>query len=106
MERSQKIAPCLWFDEQAEEAAGFYTAIFPNSRIVAVTRYSDAGQEFHKKQPGSVMTVEFVLNWQTFTALNGGPVFKFNESISFQVFCDTQEEIDGSSGVRCESRAF
>jgi predicted 3-demethylubiquinone-9 3-methyltransferase (glyoxalase superfamily) len=94
MELTTKIAPCLWFDDQAEEAAEFYTAIFPNSKVVAVTRYSEAGQEFHRKQPGSIMTVEFVLNGQTFTALNGGPVFTFNESVSFQVFCDTQEEID------------
>jgi predicted 3-demethylubiquinone-9 3-methyltransferase (glyoxalase superfamily) len=90
----QAIAPCLWFDDQGEEAAQFYTTIFPNSKIVAVTRYSEAGQEIHGKQPGSVMTVEFVLNGQTFTALNGGPIFKFNEAVSFQVFCDTQEEID------------
>jgi predicted 3-demethylubiquinone-9 3-methyltransferase (glyoxalase superfamily) len=94
MQLTQQIAPCLWFDDQAEEAARFYTAIFPNSKIVAVTRYGEAGQEFHRKKPGSVMTVEFVLNGQTFTALNGGPVFKFNESISFQVVCDTQAEID------------
>ena len=70
---AQAIAPCLWFDDQAEEAAKFYTAIFPNSKIVAVTRYSEAGQEIHGKKPGSVMTVEFELNGQTFTALNGGP---------------------------------
>jgi predicted 3-demethylubiquinone-9 3-methyltransferase (glyoxalase superfamily) len=94
MQLSQQIAPCLWFDDQGEEAARFYTAIFPNSKIVAVTRYSEAGQEFHRKKPGSAMTVEFVLNGQTFTALNGGPMFKFNEAISFQVFCDTQAEID------------
>jgi predicted 3-demethylubiquinone-9 3-methyltransferase (glyoxalase superfamily) len=88
------ITPCLWFDDQGEGAAQFYIAIFPNSRIVTVTRYSEAGQEIHRKKPGSVMTVEFVLNGQTFTALNGGPVFKFNEAVSFQVYCDTQEEID------------
>jgi predicted 3-demethylubiquinone-9 3-methyltransferase (glyoxalase superfamily) len=90
----QKIAPCLWFDDQAEEAARFYTGIFKNSKIVAVTRYTEAGQEVHGKKPGSVMTVEFELDGQTFTALNGGPVFKFNEAISFQVNCDTQQEID------------
>jgi predicted 3-demethylubiquinone-9 3-methyltransferase (glyoxalase superfamily) len=88
------ITPCLWFDDQGEEAARFYTSIFPNSRIVTVTRYSEAGQEIHRKKPGSVMTVEFVLNGHTFTALNGGPIFKFNEAVSFQVYCDTQEEID------------
>lgn len=94
MQVAQAIAACLWFDDQGEEAAQFYTTIFPNSKIVAVTKYTEAGQEFHRKKPGSVMTVEFVLNGQIFTALNGGPTFKFNESISFQVFCDTQEEID------------
>ena len=91
---ARKIAPCLWFDDQGEEAAGFYTAIFPNSRIVAVTRYSDAGREIHGREPGSVMTVEFELDGHPFTALNGGPVFRFNEAISLQVFCDTQAEID------------
>ena len=90
----QKITPRLWFDDQGEEAAKFYTAIFPNSKIVAVTLYSEAGQEVHGKKPGSVMTVEFELNGQPFTALNGGPMFKFNEAISFQINCDTQDEID------------
>lgn len=94
MQLSQAIAPCLWFDDQGEEAARFYTSIFPNSKVVAVARYSEAGQEVHGKKPGSVMTVEFILNGQPFTALNGGPVFTFNEAVSFQVFCDTQEEID------------
>ena len=79
---------------QGEEAAGFYTGIFPNSRIVAVTCYSDAGREFHGREPGSVMTVEFELDGHPFTALNGGPVFRFNAAISLQVFCDTQAEID------------
>src|SRR5262245_22127159 len=90
----KKFTPCLWFDDQGEEAAKFYTAIFPNSMIVTVTHYSEAGQEIHGKKPGSVMTVEFELNGQPFTALNGGPIFKFNEAISFQIHCDTQEEID------------
>ena len=90
----KKITPCLWFDDQGEEAAKFYTAIFPNSRIVAVMLYSEAGQEVHGKKPGSVMTVEFELNGQPFTALNGGPIFKFNEAVSLQVSCDTQDEID------------
>ena len=94
MQLTQPIAPCLWFDNQGEEAARFYTAIFPNSKIVAVTRYSEAGREIHRKEPGAVMTVEFVLNGQPFTALNGGPHFKFNEAVSFQVLCDTQAEID------------
>jgi predicted 3-demethylubiquinone-9 3-methyltransferase (glyoxalase superfamily) len=94
MSPTMNIAPCLWFDDQGEEAARFYTAIFPNSKVVAVSRYSEAGQEIHGKKPGSVMTVEFVLNGQAFTALNGGPIFKFSEAVSFQVLCDTQEEID------------
>jgi predicted 3-demethylubiquinone-9 3-methyltransferase (glyoxalase superfamily) len=89
-----KIAPCLWFDHQAEEAARFYTGVFPNSRVVRVVRYGEAGQEIHHRPPGSVMTVEFELDGQRFTALNGGPVFKFNEAVSFQVDCATQAEID------------
>ena len=90
----QKITPCLWFDDQAEEAAAFYTGIFKNSKIGSISRYPAAGQEIHGKPPGSVMVVEFELDGQAFTALNGGPIFKFNEAISFQVFCDTQEEVD------------
>jgi predicted 3-demethylubiquinone-9 3-methyltransferase (glyoxalase superfamily) len=86
----QKITPFLWFDNQAEEAAEFYTSIFGNSRIVQVSRYGDAG-------PGpkdSVMVVAFELEGQEFTALNGGPLFKFNEAISFVVDCKSQEEVD------------
>lgn len=94
MQRIQKISPCLWFDNQAEEAAKFYTGIFKNSKITNISRYGEAGHEFHGKPPGSVMTVAFELDGQTFTALNGGPVFKFNEAISFQVNCETQEEVD------------
>ena len=94
MPTTAKITPCLWFDNQAEEAAKFYTGIFKNSRITSTTRYSTAGQETHRKQPGSVMTVEFELDGETFTALNGGPDFKFNEAISFQIMCETQEEVD------------
>jgi predicted 3-demethylubiquinone-9 3-methyltransferase (glyoxalase superfamily)/RimJ/RimL family protein N-acetyltransferase len=90
----QTIAPFLWFDDQAEEAAKFYTGIFPNSRIVATTRYGEAGKETHRRPPGSVMTVAFELDGQSFTALNGGPVFKFNEAVSLVVNCATQEEID------------
>jgi len=89
-----RIAPCLWFDSQAEEAANFYVSVFRNSKIVAINRYSKAGQDTHKRPPGSVMTVAFELDGQPFTALNGGPVFKFNEAISLQVMCDSQEEID------------
>lgn len=90
----QKITPCLWFDCQAEEAANFYTAIFSNSRIKRVSRYGKIGFEFHNQPEGSVMTVELELDGQTFTALNGGPTFKFNEAISFQVLCKTQDEVD------------
>jgi len=89
-----KITPCLWFDTQAEEAARFYAGVFPNSKIVAITRYPDAGQEIHGKPAGSVMTVLFELDGQAFTALNGGPYFKFTEAVSFQIECETQEEID------------
>jgi predicted 3-demethylubiquinone-9 3-methyltransferase (glyoxalase superfamily) len=89
-----KIAPCLWFDGQAEEAAKFYTTIFRNSRIVTVSRYGDAGREVHGQVAGTVMTVAFELDGRAFTALNGGPMFKFNEAISFQVHCDTQQEVD------------
>jgi predicted 3-demethylubiquinone-9 3-methyltransferase (glyoxalase superfamily) len=90
----QKITPCLWFDDQAEEAVAFYTAIFNNSKTLAVARYGEAGQEIHGRPAGSVMTVAFELDGQAFTALNGGPVFTFNEAISFQVNCETQEEVD------------
>ena len=88
------ITPCLWFDGNGLEAATFYTSIFPNSRIIGESHYSDAGKEIHKKPAGSVMTVAFEINGQPFTALNGGPLFKFTEAISFQIACDNQEEID------------
>jgi predicted 3-demethylubiquinone-9 3-methyltransferase (glyoxalase superfamily) len=94
MPRVQRITPCLWFDDQAEEAVRFYMGIFPHSRIVAVSRYGEVGQEIHGRPPGSVMTVAFELDGQQFTALNGGPVFKFNEAISLQVNCETQRDID------------
>jgi predicted 3-demethylubiquinone-9 3-methyltransferase (glyoxalase superfamily) len=94
MQNIQKITPCLWFDDQAEEAAKFYTAIFDNSRIVSTTRYGEAGHQVHGKSAGTVMTVAFELDGHAFTALNGGPMFKFNEAISFQVSCETQEEVD------------
>ena len=90
----QKITPCLWFDDQAEEAVGFYTTIFKNSKVVAVSRYGEAGKEVHGRPAGSVMTVAFELEGQAFTALNGGPVFKFNEAVSLQVDCQTQAEVD------------
>ena len=94
MQVNQRIAPCLWFDRQAEEAANLYVSVFANSRILRVSRYTEAGKEVHKQSPGSVMTVEFELDGQLFTALNGGPDFKFNEAVSFQVLCRNQEEID------------
>jgi predicted 3-demethylubiquinone-9 3-methyltransferase (glyoxalase superfamily) len=89
-----RLVPCLWFDRQAEEAARFYTSIFKNSRIVRMSRYGEAGREIHGGEPGAVLTVEFELDGQPFTALNGGPAFTFSEAISFQVFCETQAEID------------
>jgi predicted 3-demethylubiquinone-9 3-methyltransferase (glyoxalase superfamily) len=91
---AQAITPCLWFDSEAEEAARFYTGIFKNSSIRTITRYGKEGFEAHGRPAGSVMTVEFELNGQPFTALNGGPHFKFNEAISFQIMCRTQEEVD------------
>lgn len=94
MPNIQQITPCLWFDDRAEEAAEFYTAIFRNSKIVNISRYGEAGQEVHGKPAGSVLTVAFELDGQTFTALNGGPMFKFNEAISFQVNCETQAEVN------------
>jgi len=94
MPMHQRITPCLWFDSQAQEAAHLYTAIFPASRITHVSRYGEAGREVHGRPAGSVMVVAFELDGQPFTALNGGPVFRFNEAISLQVHCDTQDEID------------
>ena len=86
----QKITPFLWFDHQAEEAARFYTSVFKNSKIEVVTYYGEAGPG----PKGSVMTVAFELDGQKFTALNGGPHFKFTEAISFVVNCETQQEVD------------
>ena len=94
MAQLQKITPCLWFDSQAADAAMFYTSIFKHSRIVRTTHYTEAGRETHKKQPGSVLTVEFEIEGEHFTALNGGPEFKFTEAVSFMINCKTQEEID------------
>jgi predicted 3-demethylubiquinone-9 3-methyltransferase (glyoxalase superfamily) len=94
MQPLAKITPCLWFHQQAEEAAHFYTGIFPNSRISALSRYSEVGREIHGMEPGSVLTVEFELAGQTFTILHGQPAFPFTPAISFQVRCDTQDEID------------
>jgi predicted 3-demethylubiquinone-9 3-methyltransferase (glyoxalase superfamily) len=94
MQTVSKISPFLWFNRQAEEAANFYTSIFPNSRITEIARYPDYGQEFHGATAGTVMTVAFELDGQSFIAFNGGPVFRFNESISMTVYCDNQEEVD------------
>jgi predicted 3-demethylubiquinone-9 3-methyltransferase (glyoxalase superfamily) len=91
---AKKITPCLWFDTQAEEAAKFYASVFKNSKIGKVSRYGKEGFEVHGKKAGTVMTVEFEIEGQKFLALNGGPHFKFNEAVSFQVPCETQEEID------------
>ena len=90
----QKITPFLWFNDQAEEAARFYTSVFKNSRLGEMTRYGKEGYEVHGREAGSIMTAEFELEGQSFVALNGGPVFTFNEAISFQVNCETQEEVD------------
>jgi predicted 3-demethylubiquinone-9 3-methyltransferase (glyoxalase superfamily) len=91
---TQKITPFLWFDDQAEEAAKFYVSLFKNSRITSVTRYGAEGKEITGKPKGSVMTVAFRLAGQEFTALNGGPLFKFTEAFSLVVSCTTQAEID------------
>jgi predicted 3-demethylubiquinone-9 3-methyltransferase (glyoxalase superfamily) len=90
----QRISPCLWFDDQAEQAVAFYSSIFPNSRTLNLSRYGEAGHEFHGKAPGSVMAIGFELDGQAFTALNGGPLFRFSEALSLQVNCQTQTEVD------------
>ncbi|PZP64439.1 MAG: hypothetical protein DI604_26995, partial [Delftia acidovorans] len=89
-----RIQPCLWFDNQGEQAARFYTEVFPDSRITAIARYGEAGHDIHGRPAGSVMTVQFELEGQPFLALNGGPMFRFNEAVSLMVSCDTQDEID------------
>jgi predicted 3-demethylubiquinone-9 3-methyltransferase (glyoxalase superfamily) len=90
----QTIAPCLWFDTQAEEAARFYVGIFRNAKLGRISHFPDSGQEVHGKPAGSVMTVEFTLDGQDFIGLNGGPHFKFNEAVSLTINCDSQQEID------------
>ena len=90
----QKITPCLWFDTQAEDATKFYASVFKSSKVGKISRYGKEGFEIHGKSAGTVMTVEFEIAGQKFLALNGGPQFKFNEAVSFQVHCETQEEID------------
>ncbi|HSB41073.1 MAG TPA: VOC family protein [Methylomirabilota bacterium] len=105
----QRITPFLWFDTQAEEAATFYVSIFPNSRVLGGARYNEEAAKAAGRPPGSVMTVQFELDGQAFIALNGGPIFKFTEAVSFVVNCESQEEIDhycqalsaGGQPVRC-----
>ena len=89
-----QITPCLWFDGQAKEAANFYTSFFKDGKVIQKHYYGEEGKETHGHDAGSVMIVEFELNGQRFTALNGGPQFKFNEAISFRVECEDQEELD------------
>ena len=90
----QKITPCLWFDDQAEEAVKFYASIFKNSKIKSITRYSEDAAKVSGRPKGSVLTVAFKLAGQEFLALNGGPIFKFTEAVSFIVNCKTQAEVD------------
>lgn len=92
--RGARIAPCLWFDDQAEQAAQLYVGIFPSSRIVELSRYSEVGRAIHQKDPGSVMAVAFELDGQPFTALNGGSAFTFSEAVSLQIRCQGQAEVD------------
>jgi predicted 3-demethylubiquinone-9 3-methyltransferase (glyoxalase superfamily) len=89
-QKQQKITPCLWFDTEGEDAAKLYTSVFPNSRVLSVSHYGEAGP----RPAGTVMTVEFELDGQKFVALNGGPEYTFSEAVSFQVSCETQEEVD------------
>jgi predicted 3-demethylubiquinone-9 3-methyltransferase (glyoxalase superfamily) len=90
----QLISNCLWFDSEAEQAAKFYVSILPNSRIIGTSQYGEEGFEYHHRPAGSVMTVWFVLDGQEFMGLNGGPLYKFNESISLMIYCKDQEEIN------------
>jgi predicted 3-demethylubiquinone-9 3-methyltransferase (glyoxalase superfamily) len=94
MTKLTKITPCLWFDSQAEDAAKLYVSIFPDAGIDAISRYGKEGFAVHGRPAGSVLTVGFHIAGQKLVALNGGPLFKFSEAISFQIFCDTQAEID------------
>lgn len=98
----QQITPCLWYDKNAEEAANFYITVFKNSRINNISYYCDAGQEVHGGKAGSVLAVDFELDGHKFSGLNGGPQFKFSEAISFQIPCESQEEIDHFSSKLSE----
>lgn len=94
MQLHAPIQPCLWFDTQAEEAAKYYTSIFPDSRITHVSHYTEAGREVHGMTPGTAMAVQFEVAGQPCIAMNGGPLFHFSEAVSFMIMCDTQEQID------------
>ena len=94
MAMTQKTVPCLWFDGHAEEAANFYVSLFENSRVTEIAHYPEAGEVLHGRPAGSVMTVAFELNGRPFTALHGGPEFKFNWAVSFQIDCEDQAEVD------------
>lgn len=94
MATMHRITPNLWFENQAEEAANFYVSVFKNSKIGRILRYTEEGFEIHKMPAGTVMTIEFTLDGQDFVGLNGGPVFKFNEAVSFIINCENQEEVD------------
>lgn len=94
MARFQRISPCLCFNKEAEDAAKFYVSVFSNSKIIQIAHYGELGQEIHGQPAGSVATVLFELDGQEFTALNGGPHFKFSEGLSLQIYCETQAEID------------
>jgi len=91
---TQRITPFLWFDDQAEEAVAFYTSVFENSKVLSTTRYSKESAEVSGRREGSVMTIAFQLDGQDFTALNGGPIFEFNEAVSLVVHCRSQDEVD------------
>jgi len=91
---AKSIQPCLWFDTEAEAAAKHYVSIFPNAKLGKISRYGKEGKEIHGKEAGSVMTVAFEIEGLKFLALNGGPLFKFTEAISFQILCDTQADVD------------
>jgi predicted 3-demethylubiquinone-9 3-methyltransferase (glyoxalase superfamily) len=90
----QKITPCLWYDSEAEDAAKFYVSVFKNSKIMSTSYYGEEGYEIHGRKAGTVMTVEFELDGVRFVAMNGGPLFKFDEAVSFQIYCDDQKEVD------------
>jgi len=91
---AREITSCLWYDSEAEEAANFYMSVFADAKIGNITRYGEEGHDIHGREAGSVMSIDFEIAGRKFVAINGGPVFKFDEAISFQIHCDTQDEID------------